>query len=540
MYKLLLVDDEADVREGVIQEIDWQKAGFEVVGTAENGNEALELIEKFLPDVVVTDIKMPFMDGLQLSEMVRKQYPTTKIIILTGFDEFEYAQKAIKLYIDEYVLKPFSAQDLLQAIGKVKAKISAEMAEKENVQALQEHYRKSLPVLREVFLASLISQVSPEGEIREKASNYQIDLDGKSYLIATVSMDHPGEDAGLSQTKEQELLAFAIKNIAEEVINRHNRAIVFIHLNRIVLLIIHDHEEQEAVLAQTLPALEEIRLSVEKYLRQTITVGVGTVRSDLGEIPYSYEDASSALDYRLILGNNRVIFIDDVEKPSVVDQLRFDELQEQELIRCLKVGTLTELKEIVDRLCKAIADAHVSIKDCQIYLLEIMTTILKVAKSANLDVDEVVGGSFHPFAEINKFHTLQEVKSWIIAVCSKIMNSIANDRQSSYKHLVEKAIAYTKEHFHESDISINKVCNHLHISTGYFSSIFKKETKMTFVSYLMQIRMEAAKEYLRTTDLKAFEIAEKVGYADPNYFSFSFRKMFGISPKEYKTSSRGV
>lgn len=540
MFKLLLADDEADVREGVIQEIDWQKEGFEVVGTAENGNEALELIEKFMPDVVVTDIKMPFMDGLQLSETVRKQYPTTKIIILTGFDEFEYAQKAIKLHIDEYVLKPFSAQDLLQAIEKVKAKIADEIAEKENVQALQEHYRKSLPVLREVFLASLINQVSAEHDIREKAGNYQLDLDGKQYLIATASMDHPGDDARLSQPKEKELLLFAMKNIAEEVMNRHNRAIVFIHHDRLVLLIVCGHEQREAMLAPALSALEEIRHSVEKYLRQTMTVGVGTVRSDLTEIPYSYDDSVSALDYRFILGNNRIILIDDVEERSAVDHLRFDELKEHALIRCLKVGTLSELKEIVEDLCKQIADAHVSIKDCQIYLLEILTTILKVAKSANLDVDELLGGSFHLFAEINKFHTLQEAQTWIIAVCSKIMNSIANDRQSSYKYLVEKAIAYTREHFHESDISINKVCNHLHISTGYFSSIFKKETKMTFVSYLMQIRMEAAKEYLRTTDLKAFEIAEKVGYADPNYFSFSFRKMFGISPKEYKNSSREV
>jgi len=538
MYKLLLVDDEADVREGLMQEINWGEEGFEVVGIAENGKEALELIEKYMPDVVVTDIKMPFMDGMQLSEAVRKQYPTTKIIILTGFDEFEYAQKAIKLHIDEYVLKPFSAQDLLQAIDKVKEKIAEEIAEKENIHALQEHYRESLPVLREVFLASLINRVLPESEIREKASNYQIDLDGKHYLLCTISMDHPGEHARFSLTKEKELLLFAILNITEEVISRDHRAIVFIHQDRVVILMIFNEGKQQDLLVNTLPVLEEIRLSVEKYLRHTVTVGVGTLCRELTEIPYSYEGSISALDYRLILGNNRVICIDDVEERSE-DQLRFDELKEQALIRCLKVGTLSELKEIVEELCSDIAHAHVSIKDCQIYLLEILTTILKVAKSANLNVDEILGSSVHLFAEINKFHTLREASDWIIGVCTKIMNSIANERQSSYKHLVEKAIAYTKEHFHESDISINKVCSHLHISTGYFSSIFKKETKMTFVSYLMQIRMEAAKEYLRTTDLKAFEIAEKVGYADPNYFSFSFRKMCGMSPKEYKNSARG-
>lgn len=538
MYKLLLVDDEAHVREGVIQEIDWPGEGFEVVGTAENGKEALEVIEKCVPDVVVTDIKMPFMDGMQLAEAVRKQYPTTKVIILTGFDEFEYAQKAIKLQIDEYVLKPFSVQDLLQAIHKVRAKIDEEIAEKENMQALQEHYRKSLPVLREVFLSSLIHQVLPEEEIREKASSYRINLHGNHYLLCTISLDHIGSNARLPLSNEKGLLLFAILNIAEEVINRHFRAIVFINQDRVVILIVYDQEKRETLLAQTLPVLEEIRYCVEKFLRITVTIGVGTVRSELTEIPYSFEDSISALDYRLLLGNNRIISIDDVEQRSK-DPLRFDELKEQALTRCLKVGTHSELKEIVEDLWKELTDAHVSIKDCQIYLMEILTTIVKVAKNANLDIDEVLGGSVHLFAEISKFQTLQDAKEWVIELGTKIMNSIANERQSSYKHLVEKAIAYTKAHFHESDISINKVCSHLHISTGYFSSIFKKETKMTFVSYLMQIRMEAAKEYLRTTDLKAFEIAEKVGYSDPNYFSFSFRKMCGMSPKEYKNSARG-
>jgi two-component system, response regulator YesN len=157
MYKLMLVDDEQDVREGVVQEIDWQACGFEVIEIAENGQEALELMEKQVPDIVVTDIQMPFMNGMQMSELIREKYPMTKIIILTGHDEFEYAQKAVKLHIDEYVLKPFSSQELMQAILKVKDRMDAETAEKENMHILREHYRDSLPVLREAFLASLLT-----------------------------------------------------------------------------------------------------------------------------------------------------------------------------------------------------------------------------------------------------------------------------------------------------------------------------------------------------------------------------------------------
>ncbi|BCG59850.1 hypothetical protein PUR_32750 [Paenibacillus sp. URB8-2] len=148
MYKLILAEDEEDVREGIIGQIDWERYGFEVIDHAENGKEAAELIDRVLPDVVVTDIQMPFMNGLQLAEYIRSRHPGTKIIILTGYDEFEYAQRAIKLQIDEYILKPFSSQELIDVLLKVKGTIEAEIAEKENIHVLSEHYRKSLPVLR--------------------------------------------------------------------------------------------------------------------------------------------------------------------------------------------------------------------------------------------------------------------------------------------------------------------------------------------------------------------------------------------------------
>lgn len=188
MYKLILAEDEEDVREGIIAQIDWEKYGFELVEQAENGREAAEVVDRLLPDVVVTDIQMPFMNGLQLAEWIRSRHPNTKIIILTGFDEFEYAQKAIKLQIDEYILKPFSSQELIDVLLKVRAVIEAEIAEKENVYVLSEHYRKSLPVLREQFLSSLVSRRLPLKEISDKSSEYSIDLNGRQFQVSLLAL----------------------------------------------------------------------------------------------------------------------------------------------------------------------------------------------------------------------------------------------------------------------------------------------------------------------------------------------------------------
>ena len=549
MYKLLLVDDEEDVREGVFQEIDWNKCGFEVVGKAENGKEALDLVERMPPDVVVTDIKMPFMDGLKLSELVKEKFPTTKIIILSGFDEFEYAHKAVKLHIDEYVLKPFSSQELAEVLVKVKSKIDEEIAEKENITTLKEHYRRSLPVLKEAFLTSLITRKQLQKEVFERCRNYGIDLNGNGFVTGVLSVDSAYSNLSSTEASEKEdvdysassllvdkeLTLFAVLNIAEEIVEKHKLGLVFLYNGYVVVIASSPQKENALVLGNVLPAFEEIRLSIEKFLRITITTGIGTVVTDVTQLSYSFEDAVSALDYRLIHGSNRIICIDDVEN-RFMEKLRFDEMKEHKLIQCLKMGTTEEIKETVESLFEELLDNNISLKDYQVYLLEILTCILKAASNTDIDMDEVFGANYNLLSDIYRFNNLNEAKSRITDRCILVMKCIATDRQSTVKDLVEKAREYTRKHFRESDISINKVCGFLHISTGYFSSLFKKETGMTFVNYLVHIRMEAAKELLRTTDLKAFEIAERVGYSEANYFSYSFKKNFGISPSDYRNS----
>ncbi|MGG6313276.1 response regulator [Paenibacillus macerans] len=552
MYKLILADDEEDVREGLLRLIDWDSLGYEVMETAENGKEASELVEKHVPDVVVTDIQMPFMNGLQLAEWIREKYPATKIIILTGYEEFEYAQKAIRLGIDEYVLKPFSAGELADILRKVKAQIDAEMAEKENVQLLTEHYRKNLPILQSLFLSSLVSRRLREGEICEKCQHYDLDLRGDSYMVSVIRIDSAGirrdRDAGgngepgigslsLKDTNDKQLQLFAVLNIADEIVQRHPGDRAFIHHDEVVLLSIGPSGGGEEGSERTLHLLEEIRFSVERFLKLTVTIGAGPVVSQLSEVVGSYDEAIKALDYRVILGGNKVIWIEDVETRQFVP-LTIDELKEKELIRCLKVGSDQELENLMEELFAALAESKVSYQDFQVYLLEILTSVIKVAKDIHVDLDKLFGEGSGFLGQFAKFAHADEAKAWFMDICMKLKYFIASDRQSSYNKLVDEAKEYIAAHYRDNDISITKVCQQLHISAGYFSNIFKKETKTTFVNYLMGVRMEAAQDLLTTTDLKAFEIAERVGFADPNYFSFCFRKKFGISPKEYRGGAR--
>jgi len=537
MYKLILVDDEEEVRKGIIQKIKWQQYGFELVGEAENGREALEMAEKFTPDVVITDIKMPFMDGLQLSEELKKRFPTIKIIILTGFDKFEYAQKAVNLNVVEYALKPVSSVDFIEVLLRVKAQIDEEMLRKKDMEAMQEYYVKSLPILKEKFLTYLITSKLTKEEIQEKCKNYNINLNGNRFVVAAINMDRKEKHKALKtdNRNDLDLIKFAVLNIIEEILRNNNRGIVFIHNDMIVLISPYLEEDRGIVFNSVQSTLEEIRQNIEKYLKFTITIGLGTIISDVSHISDSYQNAILALDYRFIMGTNRIIWIEDIE-PSSREKIVFDEIMEHDLRSSIKVGTEKEIIETIEGLFSQLVDVNGPFKHFQIYLLEILTTIIKTAESLNVDLTYIFGENYNLFVELYEFNDLNQVKNWFEYISIKIMNYITKDRQDSCTLLVEKAKAYINKDYSDSSITINSLCNYLYISPTYFSFIFKKETKMTFINYLTQVRMDASKELIKATKLKSFEIAYKVGYAEPNYFSYCFKKHFGISPSEYRNN----
>ncbi len=540
MYRLIVVDDEEEVRKGIIEKIPWKELGFNAIFEAANGVEALEIADRVIPDVVVTDIKMPFMDGIKLSEKMKMRFPDVKIAILTGFDEFEYAQRAVKLNVEEYVLKPISSKELIEVLLKLKARLDEEAAKKKDMEALKEYYNKSLPLLREQFLDSLIRNRLNKEEVLERSKAYGVELNGTSFLAAVINMDFKiSVENKAYDIRDKELIRFAVANIAEEILNRQEKGIIFRSSDFIVIIFCSNESDKNKFIRTSLLALEEIRQSIKKYIKISSTIGVGTFEEDILNLSYSYESAVSALDYKLIFGNNKVIFIEDVE-PQYTNKIVFDELKERALISSLKVGTMEEVQENIDKLFNEITDRKVSFKDYNIYLIEILTTILKAARDLDVNISEIFGAKVNPFAEINNFISLKEVKSWMTDVSKKIKSSIYKGRQDSCKLIVDKVIEYVNTNYIDSELTIEKLCMLLHISPNYFSALFKKEMKQNFSSYLTELRLTKAKELLLSTNFKTFEVAKRVGYSEANYFSYCFKKNLGISPSEYRNSRASV
>ncbi|MBZ9686030.1 response regulator [Clostridium estertheticum] len=535
MYKLIIIEDELILRKNIIKKIEWEKYGFCVVGEAENGRDAIDVIDCTNPDVIITDIDMPFMNGLELSKIVTEKYPMIKIVILSGFDDFKYAQQAIELNVAEYVLKPISSEELIKTLVKIKVQIDEEIFKKENLQELKEHYLKSLPVMKGNFLSSLVVGKQPKEGILNKALYYNIDLLGEVFACAVVSIDkNMFNDNNFSQ-EEAELNRYGVFNIIEEVILKHSLGIVFSHYDYIIAIMKNDEKNKEYMVSKIFMALEEARQCIEKYMQFTVTIGIGSLCTSIENIDESFFGGLAALEYRFVAGNNKLIYIDDLE-PQKTKKMVFDDDKEHMLLSSIKFGTEEDIYSALEILFEDITEVKASFSDYQIYLLEILAAITKMSKDLALNFSSILEPNYNIFVEIFKFNTIGEVKEWFELVCIKLMQSIGGKREKSAKILVDKAQEYIRENYTDSELSLNKVSSFIHVSPNYLGTIFKNEVGETFVNYLLQIRMETAKNILCSTNYKNFQIAEKVGISDQYYFSHCFKKYFKSSPNEVRKS----
>jgi two-component system, response regulator YesN len=533
MYKLIIVDDEEEVRQGIIQKIEWDKFNFEVVGAAENGREALDLIEENIPDVVITDISMPLMDGLELAAVLRDSFPTVKTVILTGFDDFKFAQQAIKYEVADYILKPVLPKDIDDLLAKLKSQLDNEIAQKEDIKKLRQHYNESLPILRDKFLTLLITSKYIINKLEKRVSYFHLCLNGSEFIVAAATIDSNNFKDKNYEEDYFELMKFAVLNISREIVCKYSLGEVFFHDDNLVIIAGFDEGNKTTIINRSFSLLEEIRQNVEKYLKITITIGLGSICNSISKLKDSYEFALSALEYKQVIGCNKVIFIEDLE-PQSIDNIVFDENKERMLVSSIKFGSEKDVSKSVNTLFTDIAGIKSSFKEYQLYLMEILAAISKLSRHFELDIGCILGVNSNLYVEISKFSTLNEAKNWIEEICIKLMNHLSDKRQNTTKILLEKAKDYIIHNYYDDELSIQKLANYLHISSCYLSMIFKKEAGETFLKYLVSVRLNEAKELLSNSDLKTSEIAERVGYPDLNYFSYFFKKNCGMSPREYK------
>ncbi|WP_449620730.1 response regulator transcription factor [Robertmurraya sp. Marseille-Q9965] len=510
MKKIFLLDDEIQVREGIQSCIDWQKEGFIYCGDAPDGEIALPLIEKVQPDIVITDIKMPFMDGLELSRILRKKYPWMKIIILSGHDEFEYARDAMRIQISEYCLKPISPTELLQTLHKVSMLIDKETKEKEILNEIENRAKKHALLTREAFLIDLCEGHYVVSDAIRKASDFGINLISRYYCVLIIS--------------SKQMITDTFKWIEEQfdciVFNRNTKESVYIF---------QSNEQDE--LSQQISIIKEKLLSIAKVsYNSSLLFGFGKVESRIQGIALSFSFAEEEKSYYRILQNHTVKQI-KIENGYKKDSLP---VSRNELLNFLKYGDRTAIDDFAEDYSSFLKNGEPRSPFFVYYfLLDFTSTIKLHLKDIGVDDEDVL-------EEIRKIEigagwirdnpdVITYIKDMLQLFC-KSRDSISNE----FYPIIKKAKDYINRNYHDSALSLQTVANFVNVSPSYFSHMFSQKTGQTLIEFLTEIRIESAKKLLVTTNNKTYEIALMVGYSDSHYFCNQFKKMTGMTTREYK------
>lgn len=534
-YSVLLVDDEEDVIQVIIKKINWEALGFSVMGYAHNGLEALEIAEEKQPDVVMTDIKMPYMDGLELSKRLKELYPTVKIIIFSGFDEFEYAKEAIRLEAEEYILKPINAEELAQVFGKLHQALDKEFDEKQNINMLKNYYLESLPILKENFYTALIEGRVPRQEIAHEMMDYQISLDGPRYGVLLLHTSQSFSPQGINPV----LITMSVRKLAEERLMERWNARFFTYLGDIVVIA---QLRDAAELTELTDNCETLCRMMQHICNATVTIGIGKSVEELYLLPQSFAGAKDAVSYRVIYGRGKAINISEIapeehgqEGLHSTGAIMKREDQLRELFQSVRMDTEEKISERVDEFLEANAPMNPSIQDYHFFLMELVTEIYKFFNSNRVEMEKVFQKEEDVYHRVQQMD-LTELSHWLKDCLSRAQQLIQENRQDSTKSFVRRAMDYVGRNYSNQDLNVEHICDYLNVSAAYFSTVFKRETGKTFINYLTDYRMEKAVRMLLEEDEKTYIIAEAVGYSDPNYFSYAFKKKFGMSPSKYKVS----
>lgn len=526
MYKILIVDDDVIIRKGLAQNISWEENGFILLGAVRDGEEALDSIARECPDIIISDVKMPFLDGLALTKIVKARYPDIKVILLSGYDEFEFAKEALKLKAFDYILKPVEKEQLLDIV-----KMAA--WELENEKRVKSQIKESMPLLSQRFLLRLLNGKCNSYEISSQIDFLNIPLILGNSLVISIKADDYLNPSYHMKVMEKELLKYCISNICLEITEEVGHCVLAdTGEDEIVLIFTDDALDEDAILKKVYELSEEIRLKIEKFLKTTVTIGVGMIYEGFDGIHKSYNEACSANEFRHMLGKNKVLSFQDTGIPLARPYMSLT-AKETDLIQKVKLGLTANAINILRDIRKFIeTQKFIPLDSIRLIGTEILILIFREIEGwENYSNSNEYYKLSH---EIQSIQTVDEIFNKIELIIVNLCAFVNGEREKQQKSIVKIAMRYIESHFESEGLSLQEVAQNIHISPAYLSIIFKQETGINFTEYLCEIRMKKAMELLRSGNYKTYEVAEKVGYCNSQYFSVSFKKYSGYSPSEFK------
>ncbi len=537
MFKVFLVEDEIVVREGIRKNIPWEQYGFHFAGDAPDGELALPLIRQIQPDLLITDIKMPFMDGLALIELVRKELPRTKIIIVSGHDDFSYAQQAMSMGVEQYLLKPIVKGKMVEILIELHKKIEAEQQQQEYLAMFEREVQEYETFARRRFFEQIVTGALSVLEISETAKTLNIDVNAPFYNIVLFSLNSAGYD-GSAPEGYTDALAM-IHDKIRQFIAGHPELILFIWNVTIYAILVKG--EQDDITRRTDECIQSIKNCCD-IAGNDINwhIACGTPVSRLASIPACFSEVSRILSYRYlcpqehILSEESIRGFRDKNIPGLDTCKR--EINQELIYHFLSNGTDEEIDRFTDQLLQSAEGGDVSISLFRRYLaMTVYFAATEYLESIGCRSDSFWSPELRPN---NSVSTTEDTRDYIRQVMRHVIGLRDSESKKQQRDLLNQAIEFIDRHYYEESMSLDRAAKKVNISPNYFSAIFSQEVGLTFIEYLTGKRIEEAKHMLRQTDKRSGEIAFAVGYKDPHYFSFVFRKVTGCSPSEYRRGDK--
>ncbi len=537
MLKVFLVEDETIIREGLRDIIPWQQYGYTLVGDAGDGEQALPMIREQRPDVLITDIKMPFMDGLALSSLVARELPNTKIVIISGYDDFEYARQAIRIGVEQYLLKPITKVTLIKTLNEIQEKIKNEREQENYLEKFRSEVQEYEQFSRRRFFEEMVAgQLSVEG-IYETAGKLNIPIHAQCYNLLlysfeTVSGLQAGEGEALSQIRDGLAQFFIL--YPEYLMFRWN-------LTSYAVLV---RGEEDRIRALTDRCVETIRMHIQPYGDQVEWyVAIGQPTRRLSGLPLCFNEVSHIFSYRHLMSSQHILTKQNTEElmrgedESSLRNLDMTKIDQKVLNSFLQNGLPGEVEDFVAEYVAGVREAVGSRLFCQYLMLDVRFITIAFIESLGYSQEEFLE-QLPGVEKVGKNVTVRELTAYICQMLNCALELRERESRSQGHNIVRQALEYIDSNYSDENISLKEVAGRINISANYLSAVFSQEMRQTFVEYLTQKRMERAKELLRQTDKRSAEVAAEVGYKDPHYFSFVFRKTQGCTPRDYRTGGK--
>lgn len=530
-YSVLIVDDDRRIREGLIRHIDWEVLGFDIPMQVQSALEALEIFKYKKIDVLITDIRMPAMSGLELSEKVSASYVHTVIVILSGYSDFQYAKTAMKYGIRHYITKPTDLDQFSKVLTGIKNDLEAKKQHIEQIKDMEKRYNTAVEMLLEQFFVDIShGAIKSEITVQNFMSKHNIHFPFSYFNVITVDISDFENTALKKQIYDSNQFSISIKNMLKIILNDYNVTYYTYSTTDSSINIILNFDDNAGI-----AGLSE---SLYEYCRNIggveTLVAVSSSVTNLRHISICYNQVQEILSLKQHAGVKGVVRYADIESSITVD-INYPSEKEKLLLSYITNMESPKAKNIIDSIFLPLVSYRGHLDTCREYMVKLLFAIESCINDFNIDIKDIFGEKLFPLKKALEFRSSEDIIFWLKEFTVKVINHL-NDIKLPYSYrFVEKTKDYIEENYMK-DITLFSASEAVHLSPTYISKIFKKTTGYNFIEYLSMTRVNKAKLLLSDTNSKIYEVGTSVGYKSIKHFSQVFKSYTGMTPTEYRES----